>query len=205
MKKHFLILFFVACSFNLFAQEQKPEPTFGRNIFSFSPVQKVANGYYSNYSGVFMNLAYERIFKNEHVAVKLPLSVSVNSPPYFYFMPALRFYPKKPGIVSFGFGPQLYFGTGNVKVKNLTRYNYYLQIDVADTTYTEKRIQSGTGLNLNLGITIPKGVYIEIEIGGMLAFYDSLFKDELLMPQYFGGSISSIFSAQGNLSFGYRF
>jgi hypothetical protein len=144
----------------------------GKNIIAFSPVTLAFNSMmdYGGYGGadgnVAMGMSYERIFDNEHLSVKLPVSFTIEKPG-IYLMPAIKFYPKKQGAVKYAVGPQF-----------LISYveDYYHTYYPQSGNYVgmrETRRQFGFGLNNSLNFTISRHLYAAMDANLGILYYDS--------------------------------
>lgn len=178
---------------------------FGNNIITVSPIQLVESDLFNNNGNdVCVNLAYERIFGNEHFGVKLPVSISLKNP-FFYIMPTLKLYPARQGIVRYAVGPQLFFGTGKIKLPYYN-YNYY---PYPVTSISESRTQFGFMINNSVNFTIIKNMYLGMDLGIGINYYDS-WKDN---NDYYNNNGYYIYNddspfnpiVQFNFSMGYRF
>jgi hypothetical protein len=180
--------------------------TYGKNIISFSPVQIVLTDVEQSSPDVAVAFAYERIFNNNLVAFRLPVSLSMKNN-FFYVMPTLKLYPTQQGIVKYAVGPQLLFGSGD------GTYQDYYQDPVSFMTYTKaitiNRRQFGFLINNSVNFTIAKAFYVGLDASLGIIYYDNLPKNSY---NYFSSNLtqfttqnSRISSAfQLNFSMGYR-
>ena len=179
---------------------------YGKNIISFSPIQIFMTDTDQENPDVAVNLAYERIFDNELVSFKLPVSLSlINN--YMYIMPALKLYPTKQGIVKYSVGPQLLFGTGDG-----TYTRSYQDPNTGFTTIEKKTItrkQFGFLIDNTINFTIAKSLYVGLNASLGIVYYDNLPRSNNyynLGITPFGNGDSQISPAfQLNFNMGYRF
>ena len=201
MKKRTLLSALLLFPFVLLAQtNNEPNPGFGTHIVTVVPIQFLSNNQ-DDYSGgdVALGVAYEKILKNEYVGIKLPFSFSLKSPGFFYFMPGVKLYPKKQGVVKYAVGPQFSLGIGTVKRKVYdynSPYGTYI-------IYKENSTQLGFMINNSLNVTVAKEFYLGIELGIGVQYFDSRDNND----QYFNDDYNSTLNAtaQFNFSMGYRF
>ncbi len=179
---------------------------YGKNIISFSPVQVVLTDAEQSSPDVAVAFAYERIFNNNLVAFRLPVSLSLTNN-YFYVMPTLKLYPMRQGVAKYAVGPQLLFGSGD------GTYQDYYQDPVSGMSYTRNitvnRRQFGFLINNSVNFTIAKALYVGLDASLGIIYYDNLPKDIYnynsgLTP--FSSTNSRISPAfQLNFNMGYRF
>ena len=185
----------------------KEAPTYGKNIISFSPVQIVLTDVEQSSPDITVAFAYERIFNNNLVAFRLPVSLSMKNN-FFYVMPTLKLYPRKQGIVKYAVGPQLLFGSGD------GTYQDYYQDPVSGMTKTKNitihRRQVGFLINNSVNFTIAKAFYVGLDASLGLIYYDNLpknsynyFSSNQILYTTQNSRISPAF--QLNFSMGYRF
>jgi len=185
----------------------KESPTYGKNIISFSPVQIVLTDVEQSSPDITVAFAYERIFNNNLVAFRLPVSLSMKNN-FFYVMPTLKLYPRKQGIVKYAVGPQLLFGSGD------GTYQDYYQDPVSGMTKTKNitihRRQVGFLINNSVNFTIAKAFYVGLDASLGLIYYDNLpknsynyFSSNQILYTTQNSRISPAF--QLNFSMGYRF
>lgn len=199
----------LACTFlilnstiNCWAQAKE----WGKNIISILPMQIVGNGGNNTVNetndgtDINIGLAYERVFKNEHLSVKIPFSFSINNPGYYYIMPTAKLYPTGQGIVKYAIGPQFYIGTGKIK-HTYTIYNSYPYYTSHDSVTTVNKSQLGFMINNSLNVTILDNIYMGIDLGLGVFYYDSENKNSN------NQSAVNPFdpAVQINFSMGYRF
>ncbi|MBL7765630.1 MAG: hypothetical protein JNJ58_06035 [Chitinophagaceae bacterium] len=172
----------------------------GKNIIAFSPVHIVATDIESDQPDVTIAMSYERIFNNEMISVKLPVNVALTRQ-YFYIMPTIKLYPKKQGVAKYAIGPQLLFGTGMEEYqKFITGPNGI----VYSQFVTERRNQFGFFLNNSVNFTIARALYVALDFGLGVKYYDSAPRNTDMMFSPFGNSgISPSFQLGFNM--GYRF
>jgi len=181
--------------------------TYGKNIISFSPVQIVLTDVEQSSPDVAVAFAYERIFNNNLVAFRLPVSLSMKNN-FFYIMPTLKLYPTQQGIVKYAVGPQLLFGSGD------GIYQDHYQDPVSFMTCTKaiiiNRRQVGFLINNSVNFTIAKAFYVGLDASLGLIYYDNLPKNSY---NYFSSNLTQFTtqnsrispSFQLNFSMGYRF
>jgi hypothetical protein len=185
----------------------KEAPTYGKNIISFSPVQIVFSDVEQSSPDVAVAFTYERIFNNNLVAFRLPVSLSMKNN-FFYVMPTLKLYPRKQGIAKYAVGPQLLFGSGD------GTYQDYYQDPVSFMTYTKditmNRRQVGFLINNSVNFTIAKAFYVGVDASLGIIYYDNLPKNSY---NYYSSNLTQ-FTTQNsrispafqlNFSMGYRF
>jgi hypothetical protein len=185
----------------------KEAPTYGKNIISFSPVQIVFSDVEQSSPDVAVAFTYERIFNNNLVAFRLPVSLSMKNN-FFYVMPTLKLYPRKQGIAKYAVGPQLLFGSGD------GTYQDYYQDPVSFMTYTKditmNRRQVGFLINNSVNFTIAKAFYVGADASLGIIYYDNLPKNSY---NYYSSNLTQ-FTTQNsrispafqlNFSMGYRF
>ncbi len=178
----------------------------GRNIIAISPVQLMAMKHIDSQdnSDVGISVSYERISANEYFGFKLPVSFSLKSP-YYYFMPTLKIYPFKQGPVKFAFGPQFYVATGQFEY-SYTSYDYPITQEI---TQKYDRTQVGFLINTSVNFTVLKNLYIGLETGLGINYYDSNADNpKINYDNYYfkNGNDGNFYPAvHGNFSMGYRF
>lgn len=159
---------------------------YGKNIFSFSPVQILLTNMDQSNPDVAVGFSYERIFNNEHIGLKLPFSFRLNTDnnnnyygnlnnndgPYLYFMPTIKLYPLGQGPVKYAVGPQLLFAYGQdsyySEIYNSTTGQYNTQLMTGDRT------QFGFLINNSVNFTVVKNLYIGLDAGLGLVYYDNM-------------------------------
>lgn len=149
----------------------RSKPKYGKNILTFSPMTL------SNV-GIGVGLGYERILdKDGKFAFVLPISYFYNNlsgdyDPYPYnggnssqainflaVAPGIKIYPTGFGVVRYGIGASLAFGTGTTRsyeYNPLTGYNSYVSND---------RFVMGFMVNNSLNINPTPKVYLGLEMG----------------------------------------
>ncbi len=142
----------------------------GKNILTFSPVQVISTNQNES-PDVAISFAYERIFKNDLISFKLPVSASlVNN--YYYIMPVLKLYPMRQGISKYAVGPQFLLGVGD------GTYQEYVSNPTTGTSYIRtiktNRRQFGFLLNNSLNFTVAKALYIGLDASLGIIYYDTL-------------------------------
>ncbi len=204
MKKIFGILFFAFCVMNVSAQSSTETSSLGKNIIGFSPIQITAiNPVDEQEADICINVSYERIAANEVFGFKLPVTFSLKNQ-YYYFMPMLKIYPFKQGVVKYAIGPQFYFATGDIKHK----FSYYDYGYNPDTTITKSRTQLGFMITHCLNFTIMQNLYMGVEASLGINYYDSNAEDPVIDPYYHNSTTtdSQFYPAfHFNFSMGYRF
>ena len=177
---------------------------FGKNIITVSPIQLVESDlFYNSNNDVCINLAYEHIFLREYVGIKLPVSVSLKNQ-FFYFMPTLKLYPAKQGVVRYAVGPQFFFGTGKIKYAYYNYNNY----PYPETIFSERRTQFGFMINNSVNFTVTKNMYLDMDLGIGINYYDNWKdNDEYVNNGFYihGGDTPFDPAVQFNFSMGYRF
>jgi hypothetical protein len=205
MKKLSVFLLFIVAGFYAGAQSTpKEKPELGNNIVTMTPMQIISNEAMNDGTDIGLGLAYERILSNGLISVKLPVVLSIRNPGFFYFMPSIKLYPTHQGVVRYAVGPQFYVASGNIKHRNYHSYwngNQYISEDIS---YTDSRTQLGFLINNTLNITISKSIYIGMELGLGVNYFDSKENDNR-------NNYNTMYSdgiqprAQFNFNMGYRF
>jgi hypothetical protein len=179
--------------------------SYGKNILAFSPVQMIITNIDQDAPDVAIAFSYERILENNLIGAKLPVSISLKNN-YLYFMPTLKFYPMKQGMVKYAVGPQFLIGSGNG-----TYQEYYQDPQTGFTiqrSVTKHRKQLGFLINNSVNFTFAKSFYASIDGSLGITYYDNLPKD------YNTGISISPFSSSGsgiqpslllNFNMGFRF
>ncbi len=176
----------------------------GKNIISFTPVQIIANDIFNENPDLTIGLSYERIFNNEMISFRLPVSVSIEKKAY-YFMPTIKLYPKKQGLVKYAIGPQFLFATRE------ETYSSYVTGSggvVYEKLVTDTRSQLGFLINNSVNFTFSKALYLALDFSLGLKYFDSMpNRNNFTGISPFGGngnnSVSQTF--QLNFNMGYRF
>lgn len=172
----------------------------GKNIISFTPMQIMSMNLEDDGPDFTVGLSYERIFNNELISVRLPLSISLTQPNFYYFMPTLKIYPKKQGIVKFAVGPQFLFAYGNdeyVRYVNSPSGGY-------SQTVEDVRKQFGFLINNNVNFTFSRNVFLALDYSLGLKYYDNFPADfNSLSPFGSESNITPVF--QLNFNLGVRF
>jgi hypothetical protein len=140
---------------------------------------------------------------NEILSVRLPIYSSLKNN-FYYFMPQLKFYPKKQGIVKYAVGPQFLFGVGDVE------YTRYLQGSggiVYQQSVKDTRSVYGFSINNSLNFSVSKSIYVGMEAAVGLKFYDSHpnTSGQFSSGSIFSGSGTTSQIFQANFNLGYRF
>jgi hypothetical protein len=183
------------------------DEAYGKNILSFSPLQVVATSMNEN-PDLTVGASFERILDNQLVGVRLPVLASIQTG-YVYFMPGIKLYPKKQGVVKYAIGPQFLIGMGN-----FTRTtDYYTSSGMyAPVVETGFRTQFGFFLHNSINFSLMKSLYASIDLGLGLKYFDSMPPmdygyNDYFNPFFFGsggnGSVSQ--AVQLGFSMGYRF
>ena len=172
----------------------------GKNIISLMPMQIMAMNLDDDGPDFTVGLSYERIFNNELISFRLPLSISLTKPNYYYLMPTLKLFPKKQGIVKFAVGPQFLFAYGNdeyVRYVNSPSGGY-------SQTVEDVRKQFGFLINNNVNFTFSRNVYLALDYSLGIKYYDN-FPNEYNSFSPFGSesNIAPVF--QLNFNMGVRF
>lgn len=172
----------------------------GKNIISLMPMQMMVMDLEDDGPDFTVGLSYERIFNNELISFRLPFSVSLFKPNFYYLMPTLKIYPKKQGIVKFALGPQFLFAYGK------DEYSRYLNSPSGGywETVEEVRKQFGFLINNNVNFTFSRNVYLALDYSLGIKYYDN-FPNEYNSFFPFGGesNITPVF--QLNFNMGVRF
>ena len=172
----------------------KEAPTYGKNIISFSPVQIVFSDVEQSSPDVAVAFTYERIFNNNLVAFRLPVSLSMKNN-FFYVMPTLKLYPRKQGIAKYAVGPQLLFGSGD------GTYQDYYQDPVSFMTYTKditmNRRQVGFLINNSVNFTIAKAFYVGVDASLGIIYYDNLPKNSY---NYYSSNLTQFTTQNSRIS-----
>ena len=179
---------------------------FGKNILSFSPLQVVAADIEES-PDVALTASYERILDNELIGIKLPVSFSLNNN-YIYFMPTLKLYPARQGVAKYAVGPQFLIGFGDGSYQERV-YNPSTGITSAKTTEVSRK-QFGFLINNSVNFSIAKSLYIGLDAGLGIIYYDNLPDDTY---NYYGSSGLTPFDDNSNInpafqigfSMGFRF
>jgi len=212
MKNILFLSSIILFTFSVSAQRQrtKSESTskktdYGKNILSFSPIQIILSDNEQSEPDVAINFAYERIFNNDIISFKLPVSFSLEQS-HFYIMPTLKLYPTGQGLAKYSVGPQFLFATGDAN------YNTYTQNQSGSTIVKINSItrkQFGFLIDNCINFTVAKALYVGLNAGLGIIYYDNLPKDNYyynsgITP--FGNNNSNISPAfQLNFNMGYRF
>jgi hypothetical protein len=214
MKKTTTTLLFLLLGAAVFAQGYRVNRTeerkkikmkkeeLGKNMITVSPLQLVATDV-NEKMDIGVGLCYERVLDNELIAIKVPVTVSLIDP-YVYFMPAIKIYPTKQGIVRYAIGPQFLIGTGNHEVTNTINSGgvYYQQVQ------NVTRNQFGFLLNHCLNFTVSRNLFMSMEAGIGVKYadnYPSNNWNDLGPFGMFGGNSAIRQSFQFGFQMGYRF
>lgn len=200
MNKLFFLSAMVLFSFTAFGRSgadgesssKKENQRYGNNIISFHPVHLVAD----NHVGV--GFAYERLV-NPYLGIKIPIMKSVNSD-YINVGIEAKLYPgKHNGAVRYAIAPALMYGTGD---ETFTDYVYdpMLGYSVAKTVRSP-RTHFGFLLNQTLNITIVRQLYVGIDGGLGVNYYDQKF-DRWSNTQI---NNNITLAAQFHMALGFRF
>ncbi len=178
------------------------QSTLGKNIISFTPLQLVANDLFNEEPDVTIGLSYERIFNNEMISFRMPISISIEKNAY-YIMPTIKLYPKKQGLVKYAVGPQFLFGSGEAT------YPTYITGSggiVYEKLESVTRSQLGFLINNSVNFTFSKALYMALDFSLGLKYYDSMPNQyNGGFSSYSGGSSSVSQTFQLNFNMGYRF
>jgi len=181
------------------------ESGLGKNILSFSPLQVFVTNSDQSQPEAAIHLAFERIFENELLSVKLPVSVSLGNP-FVYITPTVKLYPKRQGTVKYAIGPQFLLGFGKGTYHQYI-YDQTTQM-TTNKTITMDRKQLGFMVNNSLNVTLAKAFYVGLDAGLGILYYDNLPND-----QYYNTMYNPILNTNTNLqptfqfafAMGYRF
>lgn len=171
---------------------QKGKKSYGQNIISFHPVHLIAN----NHVGV--GFAYERLV-NPYLGIKVPVMKSVNSD-YVNVSLEAKLYPgKHNGVVRYAIAPTLMFGTGDETYTDYV-YDPVLGYSVSKIMRSP-RTHFGFLLNQTLNITIVRQMYVGIDGGIGVNYYDEKFE------HWSGNRLNNTitFAAQFHMALGFRF
>lgn len=169
----------------------------GKNIISFAPLQVFLTNSDQSKPEAAIQLAFERIFNNELLSVKLPVSITLDNP-YVYLTPTIKLYPKRQGTVKYAIGPQFLIGFGKG-----TYHEYFFdqstQISTSKTITIDRK-QLGFMVNNSLNITLFKSFYVGLDAGLGILYYDNLPGD-----QYYSSLYNPIFNTNSNLQPAFQF
>lgn len=184
------------------------ETAYGKNILCFSPLQVVATSMNED-PDLAVGVSFERILENQLFGVRLPVLASIQTG-YVYFMPGIKLYPKKQGVVKYAVGPQFLIGMGNY---TRTSHVYNSVTGMIDPVVEKGfRSQFGFFLHNSINFSLIKSLYASIDLGLGLKYFDSMppeniSDDYLFNPFILGsdgnGSVSQ--AVQLGFSIGYRF
>lgn len=177
----------------------RPTEKLGNNILALAPVQ-ITN------EGIGVGLSYERILgKNGILSFYLPLALVFNpnnnnyytGSPYvnynttmFYAMPGVKFYPTGQGKVRYAVGPSILIGVGEKNVYD----------NVQGFTYPQDYVTAGILINNSLNITPTPHLYLGLELGLGLSYYNTINGDNVGI-----GGIDGAPLVQFGFRMGYRF
>jgi hypothetical protein len=187
------------CTGFLHAQEK---PSLGQNLITITPMMIMSNESMDDDTDVGVGINYERILNDGLIGIKLPFNFSLRNPGFYYFMPTVKLYPTRQGVVRYAVGPQFYVATGTIKHKVSNYYwdgNNYIY---NETQYHENHTQLGFMINNSLNVTISRNLYIGMELALGIRYYDSF--DEDKNDNSFSNEPVSP-NVQFSFSMGYRF
>lgn len=190
MKHYILTMVLLISHFGSIAKEKESKQKLGNNILSFHPLHLVAD----NHVGV--GVSYERII-NPYVGLKVPIMKSINSN-YTNISIEAKLYPAK-NIRSFAYAiaPSIMFGTGDQVWNDDTYYPGGYNTN----TIKRPRTHFGFLLNQTLNFTIAKQMYIGLDGGIGINYFDDKYKD-------WSSNLKSkgvTFAAQFHMALGFRF
>ena len=171
----------------------------GKNIIAFSPMRFAAGDLLGDgYGYATVGFSYERVFNNEYLSAKLPIHFTIDRAGVL-FMPTIKLYPKKQGIVKYAVGPQFL-----VAFVNDYYYNYYSSY--SNARIYDTRRQFGFALNNSLNFTISKHFFLELDASLGILYYDN-FKDLQKNGQYYynDSPLNLNQSFKAGFAMGYRF
>lgn len=179
------------------------KPEYGNNIITFTPMMAITNDPMDNGSDIGVGFNYERILNNSLIGIKLPVTFSLRSPGFFYFMPTIKLYPTHQGVVRYAVGPQFYIATGKVK-HTITQYYWDgYQSFYQDSSYNENHTQLGFMINNSINLTIAKNLYMGMDISLGVRYYDSNTEDKNAINSFETDAVSP--NVQFSFTMGYRF
>lgn len=195
MKKLTLLLLISFISFHAFSKIGDNRDTrkneLGKNIISFSPMHFIISNIEDESPDLAVGFAYERIFNNDIFAFRLPASFSIREK-YTYLMPTLKVYPTHQGQVRYSVGPQFLIGFG----KNTFSRTIYDQGQYINITETINRKQLGFLINNGLNFTLAKHVYVGLDAGLGIKYYDNL----PAQYNYYSSGLTPFSSSSSNTS-----
>ncbi|MBK7762695.1 MAG: hypothetical protein IPI46_04895 [Bacteroidetes bacterium] len=187
------------------AKKERGNPNLGKNIFAFSPIQILLTHVDQTSPDLAINASYERIFDNQLFSFRLPVCVSLLNN-YYYFLPTLKIYPFKQGMVKYAVGPQLLYAFGTLDDER-TIYNPNVGYILDSTSYDRK--QFGFLINNSLNITMAKSLYFGIDASLGIIYYDNLpnnyYQNYYNVSPLSGGNSGISPAFQFHFNAGYRF
>lgn len=168
--KTFLLASALFLSTSTFAQDK---PELGNNIFSLTPMAIIGNESMDNNTDVAVGLNYERIVNEGLVSIKIPVNISLRNSGFFYIMPTIKLYPTRQGVVRYAVGPQFYIASGQINhhdYNTVWNGNQYITVN---NKYSDNHTQLGFMINNSLNVSIAKTLYIGMELGLGIKYYDS--------------------------------
>ncbi len=171
----------------------------GKNIISFSPMRFVVSNLMGDGTGyATVGFSYERVFNNEYISAKMPVNFTIDRTGVV-FLPTIKLYPKKQGVVKYAVGPQFL-----VAVVDDYYYNYYSSN--SNARIYDTRRQFGFALNNSLNFTVSKHFFLELDASIGLLYYDS-FNDLKIQGSYYYNDSPLNLNQAFNAGFGmgYRF
>lgn len=173
------------------SKRSRQSASLGKNIFAFSPIQILVSDADQVNPDLAINVSYERIFNNNILSFRLPVCFSLINK-YYYFMPTLKIYPFKQGIVRYAVGPQILFATGKFLDE---RYLY--DPNTGQYVYNNKiidRKQFGFLINNSVNVTIVKSMYVGVDASIGIIYYDNLPKN------YYSSGMQPLSSGTSNIN-----
>lgn len=165
MKTYFIFILLLVTT-TVFAQRDEPRESYGQHIVSFSPIQAIGLNLDVDAPDLAIGLAYEHVLSNGLIGLKVPVSYSINKIiNSVYLSPTIKIYPKKQGVVRYAVGPQftLGVGKGTYTIFDGTKY----------VSVTDNRTQLAFVLNNSLNFTLSKSLYMVLDGGFGLRYFDS--------------------------------
>ena len=162
-------------STRLMAQDK---PELGNNIFTITPMTIISNEPMDNNTDVAVGINYERIVSDGLIGIQLPVNLSLRNPGFFYFMPAIKLYPTRQGVVRYAVGPQFYFAGGQIehsRTESVWNGNQYIYTRYK---HSDNHTQLGFMINNSLNVTIAKTLYLGMDLGIGISYFDSAIEDE---------------------------
>lgn len=179
------------------------KPEYGNNMISFTPMMVISNDVMDDDSDIGVGVNYERILNNGLIGIKLPVSFSLRNPGFYYFMPTIKLYPTRQGVVRYAVGPQFYIAAGKVKHTSTESYWNGNQYIYNETTHSDNHTQLGFMINNSFNLTIAKNLYMGMDLGIGVRYFDSEKEDEKNHNNFETDVVSP--NVQFSFSMGYRF